>query len=101
MARIRDEPSSKFLKMELIGKNAKITSSTKDDDVGRDGMIINETMSTIELFDGEKVRTYLKHNVVLKVSFHERPVSIPGELLALRPEDRLKKIKRRRVRTNG
>ena len=96
-----DAPPSKFLKKELIGKKAKIASSANPDDVGRKGIIMDETLSTIEMFDGEKTRMFMKRNIVLEVSFGDDDVEIPGWLIELRPEDRIKKIKRNRVKPNG
>ncbi len=91
----------KHLKGELIGKKARIASSTNDDDVGKEGIIVNETQSTIELFDGSRIGRYIKRNLSLELDLEDKQIIIPGELIEHRPEDRLKKIKNKRVRTNG
>ena len=94
MNRTKNEFPIDYLRKEFIGKKVKISSSTNADDVGREGIIINETLSTIEIFENDSVKRFIKKNLVLDIFFEEdASVSIPGKLLELRPEDRIKKVK--------
>ena len=94
MNRTKNNLPIDYLRKEFIGKKVRISSSTKADDVGREGIIVNETLSTIEIFENDSVKRFIKKNLVFDIFFEEDvSVSIPGNLLELRPEDRIKKVK--------
>jgi len=73
-----------LLRDEFIGKNVK-ENITKTN-----GKIIDETKNTFLIKTKEKRRRILKKNKIFEISFGNKIVSIPGNLITLRPEDRIK-----------
>ena len=89
----RNELLSHYIKKELVGLEAKVIPKHSTSDVV-EGVIINETMSIIEIFDGSRIKKFIKNTIDLDVEFgKEENILIEGNLLDMRPEDRMKKSK--------
>lgn len=84
-------------KHELIGLNAQIVNSDDKRWVGLKGKIVDETKNTfrIETSGREKIIPKKGTQLALKISGDE--VRINASLLRFRPEDRIKKAKKRAV----
>ena len=72
---------------ELIGQEVTIVYSSNGNEVGIQGIIVDETKSTLKIKSGERIRMVLKKNVTLQLSNGEK---IQGAALLKRPEDRVK-----------
>lgn len=73
-----------LLRTEFIGKKIKeITTKTE-------GKIIDETKHTFLIKTKEKRRRLLKKNKTFEINLGNEFVSIPGNLISMRPEDRIK-----------
>ncbi len=81
----------KYIRHELIGREAEVVESRVESQKGLKGKIIDETRNTIVLETEKGDRRVMKKDVILKVRFGNREVYIEGKYLVARPEDRIKK----------
>jgi len=82
---------------EFIGLEVKVAKSTNPDYVGIKGKVIDETRNTFVLTQNGKEKRVIKETSVLHFIYPDGTVvEIDGKLLVGRPEDRIKKIIRRR-----
>ena len=81
----------KYIRHELIGREAEIVESRVLSQKGLKGKIIDETRNTIIIETEKGDKKILKKDVVIKVMFDGTPVFIEGKYLIGRPEDRIKK----------
>lgn len=73
------------LKGEFIGKRVKIL------DDGIEGKIIDETKNTIVIKKKDNSRKrVIKKDKIFKIKFKDEFIDIPGNLVNIRPEDRIK-----------
>jgi len=85
-----------IIRSEFIGTDVKVAKSTHRDYVGISGKIIDETRNTFTILQEGKRKTVVKDSSVFHFKFSDGTiVEINGNLLAGRPEDRLKKHIRR------
>ena len=76
---------------ELIGKQVKITNSSRQEIIGIEGTIIDETMKMLIIKTTEKeIKVPKKHTV-----FDFNGTKINGEMLNFRPHERIKKYWRK------
>ena len=78
----------KILKDELIGKEVRVIGSKNKDNIGIEGKIIDETKNTITVL-GKSKKKLLKSQI--KLMFINERLAVDGQLLAGRPEERIKK----------
>ena len=74
---------------ELIGEEIEVVAATNKPDNGLEGIIIDETKSTITLqcTDG-KERKLLKNTITLKIK--KNGIIVDGKTILKRPEERIK-----------
>ena len=74
-----------LLRGELIGFNIKV--------IGRDnkGKIIDETKNSFIIESNGKRKRVLKKNNIIEFNFNNKKITINGNELLARPEDRIKK----------
>lgn len=82
---------------ELIGLKAKIVKSTHSGYIGIEGTVVDETMKTIKIMHGSKIKTIPKKCVTIHFTLPNGSiVEVDGKVIFGRPEDRVKKRLRRR-----
>ncbi len=81
---------------ELIGLEAEVAASTDPSCVGVKGRIVDETKQTLSILslDG-KERRLIKKCCTFNIYLSSGPVRIEGCEIAYRPEDRIKKVRRK------
>lgn len=90
------KPTPDSIRYELIGTQAKVSSSKHSGYLGLSGKIIDETRNTLTILNEEKRKTVPKNFAVFHFKFPDGTiVEIDGKILVGRPEDRLKKRIRR------
>jgi|TARA_B100000959_G_C14842371_1_gene566606 ribonuclease P protein subunit POP4 len=75
---------------ELIGQKCEIISSTDPSLEGKKGDIVDETMNTLIINEGNSEKIIPKCNVTLLLKINKVEVIIKGKRLIGRPEDRVK-----------
>ncbi len=81
---------------ELIGLPARVVESLDPSLVGVEGTIVYETMNTLWIRSGERVKKILKRGTTFLITLPEGgKIMVPGDKLVGRPEDRVKRIGRR------
>ncbi len=78
-----------FLKGEFIGKKVEIVESSNKDLVGLKGKIVDETKNMFEIETRGGTKKVQKK--ICKFKFPKEGISIKGEIINYRPEDRLVK----------
>jgi ribonuclease P protein subunit POP4 len=82
---------------ELIGLHAKVVKSANKDNVGISGRIIDESRNTLTIEDRRLEKKVVKHGSTFDLKFTENDtVTIVGNLIVGRPEDRVAKWLRKR-----
>lgn len=86
---------------ELIGSSMRVLEHTDGGLVGREGLLVDETRNTLSFLEGERTITLPKKGSRLEIQVDLRegltPVSLDGDLLMFRPEDRIKRNLKRNV----
>ncbi len=81
---------------ELIGLRAKVQSSLDPSVAGVEGTIVYETMNTLWIRSGERVKKILKRGTTFLITLPEGgKIMVLGDRLIGRPEDRVKRLGRR------
>jgi ribonuclease P protein subunit POP4 len=84
-------------KHELIGLSAQIIASEDKNFIGISGKIIDETKNTF-ILDTKKVeKTIQKQGTKLALKIGDEHVKIDASKLRFRPEDRIKKARKKAV----
>lgn len=87
------------IKGEYIGKIVEINyvraHNNKNDDNIKQGLIIDETKNTFKIKNKKGTKTFLKKNIILSVKDNDESYKVLGRTLIGKPEERLKKKKRR------
>ncbi len=78
------------LKHELIGLHAKVADSTNKDAIGIEGKIMMETKNTLQIETRDGTKTVQKKGSKFELVIPEGTVTVDGNKLAARPEDRVK-----------
>ncbi|HZX12321.1 MAG TPA: ribonuclease P protein subunit [Candidatus Nanoarchaeia archaeon] len=73
---------------EIIGKAIKVVHADNKCLIGITGTVINETRNTLELDNG---KTLIKQGLTLTMNINNKVITIDGNTLSGRPENRLKK----------
>ena len=86
---------------ELVGSSMRVLEHTDGGLVGRGGLLVDETRNTLSFLEGERTITLPKKGSRLEIQVDLRegltPVSLDGDLLMFRPEDRIKRNLKRNV----
>lgn len=83
-----------ILQHEIIGLDVEVFSDNLCNN-GIVGKVVDETMNTLLIKAGEFKRIP-KKNTVFKFKLNSEAVKVEGEALISRPEDRIKKSKKRK-----
>jgi RNase P/RNase MRP subunit p29 len=91
-------PTKKQLELDisclsLIGKNIKITESKNPNQIGFEGLIIDETVAFFIIENNGVTRRILKKNIKFDVEAFGKALNIDGRLLFSTIQARIKKIK--------
>jgi len=76
---------------EWIGLDVEVIESPNECEVGIKGQIIDETMKTLKIKTDKGVKTIAKKHRMFKIKFCNKVLKVKGDLIAYRPEDRIKK----------
>ncbi|MEM1998152.1 MAG: ribonuclease P protein subunit [Candidatus Bathyarchaeia archaeon] len=89
---------SHILQDEFIGLNVRVVKSTNPSYVGLRGKVIDETKNTFKILcKNNEEKILIKENCIFHFTLPDKTViEIDGKVLIGRPEDRVKKIVRRR-----
>jgi ribonuclease P protein subunit POP4 len=88
--------TSDIVRSEFVGTEAEVAKSKDRSYAGVSGKVIDETRKTFTILQEGKRKMIIKDLAVFHFRFSDGTVvEIDGELLAGRPEDRLKKHIRR------
>ena len=80
------------MKIELIGLNVEIIDSKNKSLIGIKGKIIDETKNMIFIETQDKeIKKIIKNQVKFLLQYQNKKYEINGEILASRPEERIKK----------
>jgi ribonuclease P protein subunit POP4 len=89
--------TSAILQHELIGLQAKVVQSSNPSCLGICGRVVDETQKTFTILHQRKEKVIVKQTSVLHFTLVDGSlVEIHGTALVGRPEDRAKKVVRRR-----
>ena len=83
---------------ELIGLDIFVIKSTNPLQRGIRGRIVDETKNTIVIDTGEGRKIIMKKGATFRVMLGNKEVEINGNSINYRPQERIKKILRRRRR---
>jgi len=81
---------------ELIGLKARVVNSSDSGRIGLKGKIVDETKNTIVMETGKGEKTLPKKEVFLEVQLQQEKIFLDCSKIVLRPEERTKKLWRRR-----
>jgi ribonuclease P protein subunit POP4 len=84
-------------KHELIGLSAEVISSSDSSIKGISGKIVDETKKTLRFEVDGKEKVILKKGTVLLLKMGDKKIKLNVSKLTFRPEDRIKKAKRKMV----
>lgn len=76
---------------EWIGLEVEVVESPNPDEVGLKGEVVDETMHTLTLRTEKGLKIVTKKKRVFRVKFAGKVLRVSGDLIAFRPEDRIKK----------
>jgi len=86
-----------ILQQEFIGLRAKVVQSSNPSCMGICGRVLDETRNTFTILHKEKEKTVVKETSVLHFTLPDGSViEVEGKVLVGRPEDRVKRVSRRR-----
>ena len=77
---------------ELIGLNARVVNAAGKEFTGLDGKVVDETQNTIAIETKGREKIIPKKGTRIEFTKNGEKITIDGELIALRPEDRTKKL---------
>jgi ribonuclease P protein subunit POP4 len=89
--------SKNIHKHELLGLQARIITSPDKGLKGVTGRIVDETKNTFKLMTPKGEKTLMKKGTLLAVQIKDEEIAIDASKLTYRPEDRIKKARRRAV----
>ncbi|MFW6194077.1 MAG: ribonuclease P protein component 1 [Halobacteriota archaeon] len=76
---------------EWVGRKVVVDESPNKFEVGLEGEIVDETLNTFTLKTEKNLKTVAKRNRIFKVAFMGKYMSVNGNYLCFRPEDRIKR----------
>ena len=82
---------------ELIGLKVKVSRSTHPGYVGKEGIVVNETMKTLHILHEGEIKIIPKSCSTFEFTLPDGSiVEVEGKVILARPEDRVKKPYRKR-----
>jgi ribonuclease P protein subunit POP4 len=88
---------SHILQNELIGLRVKVVKSLNPSCIGLSGKIIDETRNTFKILHNNDEKILIKRDCIFHFILPDKTIiEVDGKVLIGRPEDRVKKIVRRR-----
>lgn len=88
---------SHILQDEFIGLRVKVVKSSNPSCIGLSGKIIDETRNTFKILHDNDEKILIKRDCVFHFILPDKTIiEVDGKVLIGRPEDRVKKIVRRR-----
>ncbi|RLI86404.1 MAG: ribonuclease P protein subunit [Archaeoglobales archaeon] len=76
---------------EWIGLEVEVVESPNPSEVGIKGIVVDETMNTLRIKTEKSLKTVAKRNRVFRVWYKGKRLRVKGDLIAFRPEDRIKR----------
>ncbi len=76
---------------EWIGMEVEVVESRNPCEVGIKGTVIDETMKTLRIKTQRGIKTIEKRGRTFRVKYKKWVMRVRGDLIAFRPEDRIKK----------
>ena len=83
------------MRLNLIGEDIEVIKAKNQTLEGLKGRVIDETKNTLSLESEDKIRKILKKGIKFKIKIRDETRIIDGADLIGRPEERLKKSKRK------
>lgn len=93
MPKYADDLAARLARDELIGREARVAVSDDPTLLGREGTVVNETMKTLTLEDGDDRVVVGKRGQRFEFNVDDHVVLLDGDAIAHRPEDRIKKAR--------
>lgn len=93
MQRSVDDLTARLAREELVGRQARVAVSNDPTLLGREGTVVNETMKTLTLEDGDDRVVVGKRGQRFAFTVDDHVVLLDGDAIAHRPEDRIKKAR--------
>jgi RNase P/RNase MRP subunit p29 len=87
--------ANNILQHELIGLEVEVFKDKNTYNNGIKGKVVDETMNSL-LIKMNGIKRISKKNTVFKFKLNGEAVKVEGESLISRPEDRIKKLKKRK-----
>ena len=84
-----------IIKGEYIGRTLEVSFNNTYVDKQIEGLVVDETKNTFKLLTINGMKTFLKKNIILKDKYTDESYKVEGKVLIGKPEERLKKKKRR------
>ncbi|AEA46988.1 ribonuclease P component 1 family protein [Archaeoglobus veneficus] len=76
---------------EWIGLKVEVVESPNPSEVGLKGIVVDETMNTLRIKTEKSLKTVAKRGRVFRVWYKGRVLRVKGDLIAFRPEERIKR----------
>ncbi len=76
---------------EWIGLEVEVVGSPNRCEIGIKGIVVDETMNTLKIKTEKGLKTVAKKGRTFRVRFAGKVLRVKGDLIAFRPEDRIKK----------
>jgi len=80
-----------ILAHEWIGLEVEVVDSPNPSEIGIRGIVVDETMRTLKIKTEKGLKTVAKKGRTFRVRFGGKVLRVKGDLIAFRPEDRIKK----------
>jgi len=82
-----------ILFVSLIGKQIKILGSKNKNQIGQKGTIVYESANLLYVEENNKIKRFLKNNIVFQIEFEGKPLKVDGRLLLSTVLSRIKKFR--------
>ncbi len=80
-----------ILAHEWIGLEVEVVDSPNPSEIGIKGIVVDETMNTLKIKTEKGLKIVVKKGRTFRVKFGGKVLRVKGDLIAFRPEDRIKK----------
>lgn len=80
-----------ILAHEWIGLEVEVIDSPNSSEIGIKGIVVDETMNTLKIKTEKGLKIVAKKGRTFRVRFEGKVLRVKGDLIAFRPEDRIKK----------
>jgi len=76
---------------EWIGMEVEVVETPNSSEIGMKGVVMDETMNTLRIKTEKSLKTVAKKGRVFRVWYKGECLRVKGDLIAFRPEERIKK----------